>query len=683
MTDRGLVLVLGENQDEPRMDSNGSGKSSVFEALDWSLFGVIPKGDHVDSVISDDISFVGVVTTLWDEDSQIQLVVQRSKERGKSGKLKFWKGPTLVEALDTNETQRLLEIELGLDREVFHATTFYGQSDALHFADVTESKRMDLLGSILPELASVDVWGEVAKAKLKVVEDQQTGIENECALTRARISELHAGVADLALKKDRWEQEREARLLAKQYRGQEVAKIWEENKKRLVGEDVARSQLAAVEVSLTVPVPDYRTVDAAIQSTQKELQTLAQQEGLIKGQQAVVSRALLQAQTQKSGQCSQCGQMVTAEHLALEVSRLQSETLHFVPQLATVQSQAGSFRDMLSALQRDRSSMSSAYEIASRENQGKLLEARRLVESFAQIRAVVDGEARELAMLRSDWASIRGEVNPFLSAAGDQQNKIMQLESNLGEKQQKLDGLVASKRYFEFWVEAFANKGLKSYILDNRLGEMNEAANYWVKLLTGGTIWVRFETQKMGRSTKRLSNDVNIRVFRYNPNGTITERNYKSWSGGEKKRVAWAIDFGLSRLVAARAKKRWDTLILDEVFKHVDTKGGEAVVEMLQHLRKERSSIFVVEHDGNFQSQFEQRIIVRKHGGHSIIVEALNGLEGNKTGIEGVACATTPSIGSEPIRKKKQARKKKDGSLPVGPVVDPATTGGNTESSGG
>ncbi|GAG19990.1 unnamed protein product, partial [marine sediment metagenome] len=44
LNDRGLVIVLGDNQDEPRMNSNGSGKSTLFDALDWCLFGKVPRG---------------------------------------------------------------------------------------------------------------------------------------------------------------------------------------------------------------------------------------------------------------------------------------------------------------------------------------------------------------------------------------------------------------------------------------------------------------------------------------------------------------------------------------------------------------------------------------------------------------------------------------------------------------
>ncbi|UCF48545.1 MAG: hypothetical protein JSU89_15495, partial [Myxococcales bacterium] len=157
-------------------------------------------------------------------------------------------------------------------------------------------------------------------------------------------------------------------------------------------------------------------------------------------------------------------------------------------------------------------------------------------------------------------------------------------------------------------------------------------------------------------SSKKLSNEITVRVFRFNPDGKITERNFRSWSGGEKRRVAWGIDFGLSRLIAARARKRYDLLILDEVFRHVDAAGGEAVVEMLQELRQERSSIFVIEHDGAFQSNFEHHWMVTKENARSTLWTAEYGGSGEKSAPVDPEPKTKPRKNRVPARASSKAR---------------------------
>jgi ABC-type Mn2+/Zn2+ transport system ATPase subunit len=155
-----------------------------------------------------------------------------------------------------------------------------------------------------------------------------------------------------------------------------------------------------------------------------------------------------------------------------------------------------------------------------------------------------------------------------------------------------------------------------------------------------------------------------VRVFRHNPDGSITERNFKSWSGGEKQRISFAIDFGLSRLIAERAENSYDVLILDEVFKHLDRSGKEAVVEMLQSLAAEKSAVFVVEHDAEFQSQFERHVVVQKKNRRSTIVEVRHGSQKGFSGAWQGTSTDAPAgvpVASGPIRNPVRRPVRKNG----------------------
>ena len=86
LENRGLTLVQGRNLDEPRMNSNGSGKSALFDALDWGLFGVIPRKDHIDSVVNEQAStkrgtVCSVVIEIEDDDgSPVRIARSRKKK---------------------------------------------------------------------------------------------------------------------------------------------------------------------------------------------------------------------------------------------------------------------------------------------------------------------------------------------------------------------------------------------------------------------------------------------------------------------------------------------------------------------------------------------------------------------------------------------------------------------------
>jgi DNA repair exonuclease SbcCD ATPase subunit len=290
---------------------------------------------------------------------------------------------------------------------------------------------------------------------------------------------------------------------------------------------------------------------------------------------------------------------------------------------------------------------------ADRVNRDKLHEAREQMRQVQQAKAYIEQATNHCTQLRQLMATTQQKLNPWRQKQAEAAQQQEQLKQEMHAIQREVAFMEDDRRYFEFWVIGFGPKGLKSYILDSRLQEMTDAANEWVTLLTGGTSWVRFETQTQGRSTKKLSNKINLRVWRYNRDGSITERGYRSWSGGEKQRVSWAVDFGLSRLVAARATKRYDTMILDEVFTHVDRAGGEAVVEMLQKLRSEKSSIFVIEQNADFQNHFEQSIVIQKDHGCSQIIEESEDVQGIQN--QGYQ-APQFTDQEKPKRKKKRKR---------------------------
>ena len=51
LSKEGLNLVLGKNSDSKQFDSNGSGKSSLFDAIVWCMYGEILRNVNVDKLV--------------------------------------------------------------------------------------------------------------------------------------------------------------------------------------------------------------------------------------------------------------------------------------------------------------------------------------------------------------------------------------------------------------------------------------------------------------------------------------------------------------------------------------------------------------------------------------------------------------------------------------------------------
>jgi DNA repair exonuclease SbcCD ATPase subunit len=603
LADRGLVAILGQNLDEPRMNSNGSGKSSLIDALDWSLFGVVPRGDGQATVINDEAAEAGngvkVVVHAQDEDDTLRI------ERSRPGGLKLFYNGEDVTSQDVKETQSHIEYFLGVDRTVFHATVLFGQQDLFKFADATDGERIEILTKIL-RLELVDEWLSQAKACLL----------NEMKLANKQ-AEAHASVKgqidalqriDDAEQRNRFEAQRAYRIKELEANILELtnaAKHYESEAAKLKALKAHADMLPHAERP-----PELAVVAHDLKKAREARNKAAQAVGSIRARLKDAEDIL------KLGSfCQTCKQPIAEKH---------EESVR-----ATVRDSQAKYKQCI-ALEKQWADYSDQIEA-----KGQQLEAayQKRVQEAAVVRARYEAEVRRaeeasqalvniakgLEKANQERQKVLTETNPVDDQLKRRQAEVKQLESKLEAIVRGQGESSAEVVRLQFWIEAFGPKGLKSYILDARLQEMTEAANHWVKMLTGGTYWVRLETQT-ALKTGALRNKFTIRVFNGH-DGRVAERNYKSWSGGQKQRVSLGIDFGLSQLIARRAKKPYDLLILDEVFKHLDSRGRDAVMEMLHSLAAEKSSILVVDHDPEFQSMFENHVTVRMQDWRASIVE--------------------------------------------------------------
>lgn len=609
---RGLALVLGDNQDEPRMNSNGAGKSTLFDALDWCLFGKIPRGDHVDSVVNERVKKDCWVVVRLDDDG-VSAAVRRA--RAPKG-LSFAIDGEPETALDDAETQLWIEKWLGLDRDVFHAAVLYGQLDLTRFADSRDSDRIAILTKVL-QLEEIDQHLENAK-KIRV----EKGVDLEKKVSALRHFEGRLEVyrsQDYTKEAAEWSDMRAERLrVATQVLNDKLAEI---EKWQGVADLETRVAVQEQHVLASRVVLDLSSYDTRLSTlgAERDRQRLTQGRAKAEGDRLNMRRTKI---TQLKGDCSECGQLITKEHVDSELGKVDSELMTQRNIWLMASEQLPVVDASIQGVTVEKEQQRQLHHEADKKVNLAWAEVQRQKKQVAEAKAfVVQATEYVNTTLRPQMEKTRTGSNPFHAKQAEVNQAIESLELEMGGTQREADALGSNLALYDFWVQGFGQKGLKSYILDTKLTELTDAVNKWIHLLTGGTIWVRFETQTMGRSTKKLSNKLNIRVFRYNPNGSISERGYRSWSGGEKQRVSLGIDFGLSRLVARRASKTYDLLILDELFKHLDQAGREAVVEMLQAFRQEKGSVIVVDHDETFQESFENRIVIRKQNGCSRIEE--------------------------------------------------------------
>jgi len=195
--------------------ANGAGKSSLLDAITWSLFGQARKRD--DSLVNLQSDAAEVTFTFSYEENIYR--VQRSLPKGKGTLLEFqvqdedtWR-PLTERTL--RETQARIEQILRLDYDTFVNAAFFLQGKADQFTQQTASKRKEVLGSIL----GLEAWESY---RVRTAE-RRRALEDDVRTIDGRITEIDNELAEQDVRKARLaELERELKGLATARKAQEA-----------------------------------------------------------------------------------------------------------------------------------------------------------------------------------------------------------------------------------------------------------------------------------------------------------------------------------------------------------------------------------------------------------------------------------------------------------------------------
>lgn len=187
---------------------NGAGKSSLLDAITWSLFGEA-RGKSSDIInLNTDVKAAEVAITFQHEGNTYR--IQRTLPRNKSTVLEFqilngeeWRALT---EKTTRETQARIEQTLRLDYETFVNASFFLQGKADLFTQQNATKRKEVLSNILG-LESWEQYKDRTAEKRKVIEREVDEIDGRIAeidaelgeeeIRKARLAELEASLKHL------------------------------------------------------------------------------------------------------------------------------------------------------------------------------------------------------------------------------------------------------------------------------------------------------------------------------------------------------------------------------------------------------------------------------------------------------------------------------------------------------
>src|ERR1044072_2969457 len=382
----GLVFVKGRNDYEPELGSNGAGKSSLFEALCWCLYGQTTDGMKTGDV------------TPWEGDTPEVLVVVRKGSKAKAHHILRQGTKVFINNDPTDQTG--VDNFLGISLEVFKHTVLFGQGQGLFF-DLSPREKMDVLVTAL-QLDRWDERAEAASAEAKALVEKQRCIQTEIAASEAVVRDAERDLKIADEKAGEWKAGQETSKSDLKARAVDI-----ENRLNALYDNHDAADLAADRAGTEIKALQ-RNLDKLVDEAAEARSLHDQAAALLRAAVGTVERL-------SKDQCPTCGQSLKGKDITARVKHLNAEIKRGVPKVLVDTKQAAD-----DAVTKARNLL------------GNLLEEERAA------RTTLDLSGPEIARLKAQLAEVndqrsnkKEEANPYLEQARALRKKIRKLDEDL------------------------------------------------------------------------------------------------------------------------------------------------------------------------------------------------------------------------------------------------------------
>ena len=205
----GITRILGRNKDSG--GSNGAGKSALFEAVTWGIYGSTIRKSTEAALINSQAGKDCSVCVEIEKKGIGTIVITRSK---KPTFLNVEVNGVLINKGNATQTQEAIEELLETDHKSFLASVVFGQHSTFTFLDATpEDKRKIIkncfnLDEIFSKRASVKELKSSYQGELKVISALMTNLVEESEALKAEVPDKKYKLIELPSLEEILESER-------------------------------------------------------------------------------------------------------------------------------------------------------------------------------------------------------------------------------------------------------------------------------------------------------------------------------------------------------------------------------------------------------------------------------------------------------------------------------------------
>lgn len=564
----GQCLIIGEVIDGPgdaAETSNGSGKSSMFQAILWCLFG---RTMHADRQAGDD-----VVNWFTKKDCIVELEFKNGDKLTRTRKVDGHSDLLLIKdghdvSLGTNTMQqKVLNKELGLDWDIFCGSVFFSQFGK-PWMEMSDQKRKEAMEREF-HLDRIMLYADVAKAK-------KQKIENEHVLARGQINASQISIDDLQKQIDK---------LQVLFNGFENNKIEKINAAVEILNGLKSTGIKIYDIdALKTKWDVVKKIMSMVESKRSELYAMKLKVGEVNGKISHFT-ALINDWVKKDGKiCLSCGQQINKQYVESKIQNPKAMIDALNIELAKYESDMSAIENSISEVDRalDGKIPSVTSEQAEKHNK----------ECNARLEQIKNQE--------SVIAKIKAEVNEYGKLIDELNVKLssnQQKHAQLLDRIRKLDTILEHINYI---YSAYSDRRkIKSYMLQEYIPYFNDRLSYYMD---------RFELDLRIEFTNALTAQSNL-------------WGYNWFSGGERKRFDVAMMFAMFDVHSVMYGRQCNIIVLDEVDGHIDPRASKLFANIIRDdFSGKVDSVFVISQRRDMRGAFPAELKVRRDGRQSHIV---------------------------------------------------------------
>jgi DNA repair exonuclease SbcCD ATPase subunit len=644
-----IIVVLGNNLDnleveQERVSSNGSGKSSIAEILVYTLYGRTirqPKKLTHDNLINNKVGKGLCTEVRWGDYRVVRTRQPNSVKVWESpggdwsqlGNKKWEKEHQISRGKGMKETEKMIVNLLGLTYTAFVNVVVFTDNKLGCYLECEAAEKRE----IVDNLFSVDKYRGFAetankaknayRAKIKLLkqeyeslleqvnrcksrEKEVTKQEEEWAKTKRE--ELKSLLEELRDAKDQLESSDEGDLVLKYHEAQDrIKKLTEE----IPDLEYKKAQL---EEASTMA---QEKLEASKKSRHKKSLELQETENSQKRTLIEIQNRRNKIEDIESGdgtRCDKCYAIVSEENYGSFVQILKNEIVHFEGVTEGLAKQQKQTNEKLKSFNTSIERLDEVLKIAKDKlttlskkisshhnelNRWKNVEKPEVEVHHAVLRKQIDTLSERI---RAKEKELEGD-SPYVQIMESAKEETVEKSKERDNKEKELNLAEKDLPYYEFYVYAFGEKGIRRFVINGIVPALNSKMADWMEILIDGKVRMTFNDE-LDETIERNPADGEPYV-------------YPQMSGGEKQQLNLSVAQGFAHVMILSSGSSPSLVFLDEVATNIDQRGVVAIYNMILELSKEKQ-VFVTTHDRDLLDMLNgcEKILLEKKDGFTRLV---------------------------------------------------------------